>query len=95
MAGSDTSFKLGEKYHFEPLLDSREAAELMHLHPESIKRLARSGKIAAARIGGVWRFRVSALEDYLQEITQKSQAKTARNMAPSESAVGAFRNWRK
>jgi hypothetical protein len=29
---------------FEPLLDSQQAGELMHLHPESVKRLAGQGR---------------------------------------------------
>jgi len=37
-----------EPQEFQPLLDSRQAADLMHLHPESVKRLARTGAIVAA-----------------------------------------------
>ena len=80
---------------FEPLLDSQQAADLMHLHPESVKRLARTGTIIAAKVGGVWRFRVSALEAYMQKLTENTQTRIAQNMAPSESAVGVVRNWRK
>lgn len=80
---------------FEPLLDSRQAADLMHLHPESVKRLARTGAIIAAKVGGVWRFRVSALEAYMQKLTENTQTRIAQNMALSESAVGVVRNWRK
>jgi excisionase family DNA binding protein len=58
---------------FEPLLDSQQAADLMHLHPESVKRLARTGAIIAAKVGGVWRFRVSALEAYMQKLTENTQ----------------------
>jgi excisionase family DNA binding protein len=79
---------------FEPLLDSQQAAELMRLHPESVKRLARTGAIVAAKVGGVWRFRVSALEVYMQKITEKTQTRIAENMAPSKPAVGVVRNWR-
>ena len=94
MAEEETSAGTGKKFEFEPLLDSTQAAELMHLHPESIKRLARTGRIVAAKIGGVWRFRVSALEAYLQEITQNTRSRIAQTMAPSNAAVGAVRNWR-
>lgn len=80
---------------FEPLLDSQQAADLMHLHPESVKRLARTGAIVAAKVGGVWRFRVSALEAYMRKLTENTQTQIAQNMAPSKSAVGAVRNWRK
>ncbi len=80
---------------FEPLLDSQQAADLMRLHPESVKRLARTGAIVAAKVGGVWRFRVSALEIYMQKLTENTQTRIAQNMAPSKSAVGVVRNWRK
>ena len=80
---------------FEPLLDSQQAAELMHLHPESVKRLARTGAIVAAKMGGVWRFRVSALEAYMQKITAKTQTQIAQNMAPLKPAVDIVRNWRR
>lgn len=88
--------KRGErKYEFEPLLDVEEAAALMRLHPESLKRLARTGRIVAAKIGGVWRFRASALDAYMREMTENTQSKIAENMAPSKSAICGVRNWRR
>lgn len=95
MAESETSSGTGSKCPFEPLLDCTQAAELMKVHPESIKRLARAGKIIAAKMGGVWRFRTSALEAYIREATENTQTRIAQNMAPSKSAVGVVRNWRK
>lgn len=95
MPEPDTSIQAGRTYEFEPLLDSQQAADLMRLHPETVKRLARTGKIIAAKVGGVWRFRISALETYMREITQNTQSRTAQSMAPSEPAVGVVRNWRK
>jgi excisionase family DNA binding protein len=80
---------------FEPLLDSQQAGELLHLHPESVKRLARTGEIVAAKMGGVWRFRVSELEAYMQKITLETQARIAESMAPSNPAVDVVRNWRR
>ncbi len=94
MEQPDTSARMNANQIFERLLDSEEAAELMHLHPETVKRLARTGRIVAAKMGGVWRFRVSALEDYWQQITRNTQSRIAKTMAPSESAVGVVRNWR-
>lgn len=95
MEERDTSTRTSANHTFERLLDSGQAAELMHLHPESVKRLARTGRIVAAKVGGVWRFRVSALEAYMQEVTQNTQHRIAQTMAPSESAVCAGRNGRK
>ena len=84
-----------ERIEFEPLLDSEEAGLLMHLHPESVKRLARAGRITAAKVGGVWRFRASALEEYLRVITRNASPRSGSVMAPSESAVCVARNGRK
>jgi excisionase family DNA binding protein len=85
----------GSSEAFEPLLDTQQAGELMHLHPESVKRLARTGEIVTAKMGGVWRFRVSTLEAYMQKITAKTQAQIAESMAPSNPAVDVVRNWKK
>ena len=48
--------------HFERLLDSREAAALLQIHPKTLQRLARKGEIRAMRIGKLWRFRASDLD---------------------------------
>ena len=37
--------------HFERLVDSREAAALLQIHPKTLQRLARKGEIRAMRIG--------------------------------------------
>jgi len=94
MSEPDIYTGIAHKYEFEPLLDCEEAAELLHLHPESVKRLARTGRIVAAKMGGVWRFRASALETYLREITESTRSRIAQTMAPSDSAVCVVRNGR-
>jgi excisionase family DNA binding protein len=53
---------------FEPLLDSSEAAALLKIHPKTLQKLARNGEIAAIHIGKLWRFRVSALNEWLERI---------------------------
>ena len=45
----------------EPLLDSTEAAQLLRIHPKTLKRMARKGEIPAMQIGKLWRFSSSAL----------------------------------
>lgn len=52
----------------EPLLDSTEAAQLLRIHPKTLQRMARKGEIPAVQIGKLWRFRVSALNDWLEKI---------------------------
>ncbi len=51
---------------FEPLLDSEQAAKLISIHPKTLQRMARAGKVPAFRIGDLWRFRASALDAWLR-----------------------------
>lgn len=53
---------------FEPLLDSQRAAELVHVHPETLKRRARRGEIPGVKFGKLWRFRASGLEAYIRNL---------------------------
>jgi excisionase family DNA binding protein len=53
---------------FEPLLDSQQTADLMHVHPETVKRRARNGEIPGMKFGKVWRFRASGLEAYIRNL---------------------------
>jgi excisionase family DNA binding protein len=50
---------------FERLLDSDEAAALLGIHKKTLQRMARSGEIPGFQIGDLWRFRVSALNEWL------------------------------
>lgn len=56
---------------FEPLLDAEEAAKLLKMHPKTIQKLARQGEVIGVRVGRFWRFRVSALNLFLQLRTGK------------------------
>jgi excisionase family DNA binding protein len=51
-----------EKYHPEPVWDCHQAARFLCIHPATVKRLAREGKLPAFRIGNRWRFRPSELD---------------------------------
>jgi excisionase family DNA binding protein len=66
----DTSLPM--KYEFEPWLDSDEVAKLMGVHPETVKRRARTGEIPGIKIGKLWRFRASALELYVRKMMEES-----------------------
>jgi excisionase family DNA binding protein len=48
----------------ESLLDSEEAGRFLRIHPVTVKRLARSGRLPGFRIGNRWRFRFSDLDDW-------------------------------
>ena len=53
---------------FEPLLDTEEAAKLLRIHPKTLRRSARLGEIPATRIGRLWRFRASVLNEWLERL---------------------------
>lgn len=57
----------GNKFAFEPLLDSAEAAKLLRIHPKTLQRMARNGEITGIHVGKLWRFRASELELWLSK----------------------------
>ncbi len=50
----------------EPLLDPEEAAALMKIHPKTLKKLARKGIVRGIRVGKLWRFRASAIAEWIE-----------------------------
>jgi excisionase family DNA binding protein len=65
-AGRDSETK--ELQEFEPLLDSQQAAALIRVHPETLKRRARRGEIPGIKFGKLWRFRASVLDVYIRNL---------------------------
>jgi excisionase family DNA binding protein len=49
----------------EPLLDSEEAAAVMKIHPKTLQKLARRGVVRGIHVGKLWRFRASAIEEWI------------------------------
>jgi excisionase family DNA binding protein len=56
----------------EPLIDANEAARLLGVHPKTVKRLAASSQIPGMRIGRLWRFRASALDEWVTSAIDSS-----------------------
>jgi excisionase family DNA binding protein len=42
---------------------------MLHVHPTTLYRLVKAGKIPSFRIGGEWRFRTDVLERWIAEQT--------------------------
>ena len=59
-------------------LDAREAAQLLHVHPQTVMSLARAGVIPGCRVGKAWVFVESLLFEYLvaQSLSRVSVAGT-------------------
>jgi excisionase family DNA binding protein len=51
----------------EPLLDSHQAAAILKVHPRTLQRLVHRGEIAAVHVGKLWRFRASALSEWIDK----------------------------
>jgi excisionase family DNA binding protein len=51
--------------HVREILTPREAAEYLSVHVRTIYRLAKNGEIPGRKIGGSWRFKKNALDEWL------------------------------
>lgn len=65
------------KFLFEPLLDTDQAAAILHIHPKTLQRLARHGRVTGYRIGKLWRFHASDLESNTAALTGSLDAGTS------------------
>ncbi len=61
---------------FEPLLNLQEAARLLRMHPETLKRRARQGEIPGHKIGKRWYFRESELDAWVGAQVRSEQTQT-------------------
>lgn len=53
---------------FEPLISVAEAAKLLALHPKSVSRMCREGRIRGAmKLGKSYRLRASVLSEWIDE----------------------------
>ena len=52
-------------------LTPHEISKILKLHPFTVTRLAREGKIPAFKVGGVWRFRKDQFEKWIASQTRK------------------------
>ncbi|MDP8260142.1 MAG: helix-turn-helix domain-containing protein [Candidatus Gygaella obscura] len=49
------------------ILTTKEVAEYLHIHPFTVHKLAREGKIPAFKIGTDWRFHKNYIDRWIQE----------------------------
>ena len=63
---------------FEPLLDSEQAAALLQIHPKTLQKMARQGRVPAHRIGDLWRYRASELDEWLRSRVVSSNRHSCR-----------------
>jgi len=52
-------------------LTPNDLSRILKLHPFTVTRLAREGKLPAFKVGGVWRFRRDQIEGWIRSQTKK------------------------
>ena len=60
----------GESHGIEPLLTSKEASQVLRIHPKVLERMAKRGEIPALKVGKFWRYRTSALDAWINSRLQ-------------------------
>jgi excisionase family DNA binding protein len=61
------------------LLDSQQAAARLLIHPKTLQRMAREGKVPAFQIGTLWRYDSSKLDEWVRDKLSSSPATRAVN----------------
>jgi excisionase family DNA binding protein len=56
----------------EPLIDATQAARMLKLHPVTVREMASRGAIPGLKIGKVWRFRASSLDEWVTRRIESS-----------------------
>jgi len=57
----------------EPLIDANQAAKLLSIHPVTLRGMASSGAIPGLKLGKVWRFRASVLDEWIRKQLEPSK----------------------
>jgi excisionase family DNA binding protein len=63
----------GEPPGMEALLTSREAARVLKIHPKVLERMAKRGEVPALKVGKFWRYRGTALDEWINSRLQSSR----------------------
>jgi len=60
----ETRTRMESMTRFEPFISLQQAADLLQMHPDTVKRKTRSGEIPGRKLGRRWKYRVSELDAY-------------------------------
>jgi excisionase family DNA binding protein len=55
------------------VLDAKEVAQMLKVSVRTVVRLAERGEIVAFKVGDLWRFHRSDIDDYIEEQKRKQQ----------------------
>ncbi|HLG77543.1 MAG TPA: helix-turn-helix domain-containing protein [Ktedonobacteraceae bacterium] len=59
----------------DEILEPKDLATMLKVHPRTVIRWAEQGKIPGFKIGDLWRFRKEAIEAYIREEEQRYSQK--------------------
>ena len=57
----------------EALLTSKEASEILKIHPKVLERMAKRGEVPALKVGKFWRYRAAALDAWINSRLQSGR----------------------
>lgn len=67
MKGNEQSQGAASLLHgVEPTLTAAEAAAILQIHPKTLQKMARQGRVPGRQVGDLWRFRASQLDEWLR-----------------------------
>jgi len=72
----------------EEIFTIKELSEHLRVHPTTIYRLLRQGRLPGFRVGSNWRFNRAAIEQWEQLQASEPQAPTGRGRHKSEKKGG-------
>jgi excisionase family DNA binding protein len=56
----------------EALLTSKEASQILKIHPKVLERMARRGEVPGFKVGKYWRYRASSLDAWANSRLQSA-----------------------
>lgn len=59
-------------------LTPSEISQMLKIHPFTVTRLAREGKIPAFKVGGIWRFRKDQFQQWIERQSNGKRGKRRR-----------------
>ena len=57
----------------EELLTSKEASQILKIHPKVLERMAKRGEVPALKVGKFWRYRATTLDAWINSRLQSGR----------------------
>lgn len=63
----------GVTHGIEILLTSKEASQVLKIHPKVLERMAKRGEVPALKVGKFWRYRATTLDAWINSRLQSGR----------------------